>query len=391
MAALLCAGALASCARDEPVLVVNGWALSRADFLAELDQIAHNQPYLDARAGAGRPLQIFKAGSTTEYAPDFVVEFLNERVTFQLAAAELAQRKLTITAEDRAAAITVINDGLATAGVSTPPGSVPGTSPPLGTVAGAPTPLDGFGSYRDILITGVASLQVLQRSLSAAITTDDQLRTLYEQLKEKYAEQTCARHLLVRAGDGKVDAQTGSPIVPTDLEYASALSTIVTLQGELAGGADFAELAQRRSDDPATKAQGGDLGCAPRGHYEAAFDAAVWSQPVGQVGDPVKSTYGYHLILVTERRTRSFEEVKDVLRQGVEAQGEQALQEWLATHSRDAAVIVDPGVGRWNATTGVIEPPPGSSTLTLVPDDQTTTPGSVPGTSVPGPLVPAGR
>jgi hypothetical protein len=401
MVVLLALTALVSCARDEPLLVVNGWALSRSEFLSELDQIAHNQAYLDARARGGQPLRLFKEGSTTDYAPELVTEFLNERVTFQLAAAEIAKRGLTVSADDRSHAIEVINEGLATTGsVSSATGptgpapagtallpapTTPGTAAPPGSAA-----LDGFGSYREVLITGVASLQVLQRALSADISTDDRLRALYEQLKEKYANQTCARHLLVRAGAGAVDPHTGAPVVPTELEYATALSRLVTIEAELAGGADFATVARQRSEDPATAPNGGDLGCAPKGQYEAAFDAAVWNQPVGTVGDPVKSAYGYHLILVTERRTKTFDEVKDVLRKAVEAQGEQALQEWLTTHSRDAAVIVDPGAGSWNAATGVIDPPPGSTQVTLVPDAQATVPGSSPGTTVPQPLVPGG-
>ena len=408
MVLLLALTALVSCARDEPLLVVNGWALSRGEFLSELDQIAHNQAYLDARARGGQPLRIFKEGSTTDYAPELVTEFLNERVTFQLAAAEIAKRGLTITADDRAHAIEVINEGLATTGTvsgaadgsngsngsypaGTPTGTVqPGPATPGTTSAATSAALDGFGSYRDVLITGVASLQVLQRALSADISTDDRLRALYEQLKEKYANQACARHLLIRAGDGAIDPHTGKPVVPTELDYATALSRIVPIKAELAGGADFATVAQQRSEDPATASKGGDLGCAPKGQYDAAFDAAVWNQPIGAVGDPVKSAYGYHLILVTERRTKTFDEVKDVLRKAVEAQGEQALQEWLTTHSRDATVIVDPGVGSWNAATGVIDPPAGSTKVTLVPDAQATVPASTPGTTVPQPLVPGG-
>jgi len=394
-------GGLASCAREEPLLVVNGWALSRGEFLSELDQIARNERYLAARAGSGEPLRVFKAGSTTEYAPEFVVEFLNERVTFQLAEAELTKRGLVVSDDDRTRAIEVINEGLNPSDLSTgaqPRGATPGTTPgsTSGTTPGTasgPSVLDGFGSYREILVRGVASLQVLQRALSADVTDDDQLRTLYEQLKDKYANQACARHLLVRAGDGKVDAQTGQPLVPTELEYATALSKIVPLKAELTGGADFASVAAASSEDPATRAKGGDLGCAPKGQYEEAFDAAVWSQPLGEVGDPIKSAYGYHLILVSDRRTKSFDEVKDVLRRGVEAQGQEALQEWLMTHSRDATVIVDPAVGTWNAATGVIDPPPGSTTLTLVPDDRVsgTAPTSSPATASPEPLVPGGR
>ena len=388
---------VASCARDDTILSVNDWKLSRADFVSTLDQIAKNPGYLAARAGNGQPFKVFKDGSTTEFAPELITEFLNERVTFQLAEAELVTRHLTVTDDDRRRAIEVIEGGL-TSGLpgtasATTPGSTPvspggtetigGTAPP-GTIAGRSV-LEGFGSYRDVLVTGVASLQVLQRSLTADISTDEGLRTLYEGVKDQVATEACVRHLLVRAGPEQEPDAHGTVAPPTDAEYAAALVTATSLQGQLVAGADFATLAQARSGDASSAAKGGDLGCAVKGTYDPSFDDAVWSQPVGQVGAPVKTIYGYHLILVTERTVRSFDEVKDKLQRAVAAQGEQALSEWLANASKSARVVVDPVAGSWNPITGVIDPPGGSTRVTLVPDDGTTVPGSTPGTNPGGP------
>ncbi len=391
------------CSRDEPILVVNGWNLPRADFVDELRQIADNQGYRDARAQNGQPFTVFKEGSTTDFAPAFVTEFLNERITFQLAEAEVAKRGLKVTDADRAKAIDVIAAGLApgaagagplgvgasattpesTTPGSTVPGSVPAASTPPGTDVGRSV-LDAFGSYREVLVNGVASLQVLQDNLTAQVSTDDQLRQLYDKVKDKYATQACVRHLLIKAGDGQLDAKTGQPVKPSDAEYAAALAKITPLKVQIDAGADFATVAAASSDDTATKDKGGDLGCTPKGQYEQSFDDAVWAQEVGHIGAPVRSTYGYHLILVTDRRTKSFDETKDTLRAAVANQSQQALQDWLTRASRDAVVIVDPAYGTWNPATGVLDPPGGTAKVTLVPDDS----GTVPGSSVPEPAVP---
>lgn len=381
---------LAGCAREDTILTVDGWKLSRSDFVSTLDQIAKNPGYVAARSRQGATFQIFKEGSPTEFAPAFVAEFLNERVTFRLAEAEVAKRQLTVTEDDRRRAIEVIEGGLtseATAATPVTPGSAPsasgattagstpGSTP--GTIAGRSV-LDGFGSYRDVLITGVASLQVLQRALTADISAEDGLRSLYETLKDQVAEEACVRHLLVRAGAEQQPDAHGTVAPPTDEEYATALLTATGLRAEVVGGADFAELARTRSGDTASAAQGGDLGCATRGTYDPSFEDAVWAQPVGEVGAPVKTVYGYHLILVTQRRVLSFDEVRPKLERAVAAQGEQALQEWLANASKAARVEVDPVAGTWNPATGVIDPPGGAATVTLVPDT------GLPGTGPPG-------
>jgi foldase protein PrsA len=230
--------------------------------------------------------------------------------------------------------------------------------------------LDAFGSYRDTLINGVANLQVLQADLSAGITTDDQLRALYEQLKETSATQACARHILVQAGSGGSDPTTGELIAPTEDEYVAALTEITEIGLRLDDGEDFAAVASEVSDDLASQPAGGDLGCAPQGSYAGAFDDAIWSQEIGVVGPPVRSEYGYHLVLVTERGTLTFEEMRDDLRVAVEAQASEALQSWLVEAARSASVTVDPGAGTWDAASGLVKPTGvDAAELDLEPED----------------------
>lgn len=72
------------------------------------------------------------------------------------------------------------------------------------------------------------------------------------------------------------------------------------LKSDIEGGADFAQLAKDNSSCPSSK-QGGELGSFGRGQMVPEFDQVVFSAPVGVVQGPVKTQFGYHLVLVTER------------------------------------------------------------------------------------------
>jgi peptidyl-prolyl cis-trans isomerase C len=72
------------------------------------------------------------------------------------------------------------------------------------------------------------------------------------------------------------------------------------LKSQIAGGADFADLAKAHSKCPSGK-QGGDLGSFGRGAMVPEFDQVVFSAPVGEVQGPVKTSFGYHLLEVTSR------------------------------------------------------------------------------------------
>jgi hypothetical protein len=346
---------------DDTVLRVDGWTLTRAELREELDQIGRNDGYRAARARNGQPLAVFKEGSTTEYDPALVVELLNERITFKLAADEVAGRGLVPTEEDRQAALAVIEDGLAP-GDSPDRDVTPGTTP--GTVGGRSV-LDAFGSYRDVLVTGVVNLQLLQRALGlgTGVSIDEAARLLYERTRAQQAFQTCVRHLLVRAGP----AGPPGTAPATDEQYATALGRATALRARVAAGEDLAALAAAESDDGSSRPRGGDIGCAPKGRYDAAFEDAAWNLPVGEVSPPVRSALGYHLVQVYERRERTYEELLPSLRAAIRDQGQDALQRWLREASRRAVVTVDPGVGRWDAESGQVARPEGAATMDLVP------------------------
>lgn len=87
----------------------------------------------------------------------------------------------------------------------------------------------------------------------------------------------------------------------TAADSAAALERARSARAEIVGGADFAKVAERESADSASARMGGELGLVHRGQTVPTFEAAVFSQPVGQISEPILSPFGYHIIQVQER------------------------------------------------------------------------------------------
>ena len=121
--------------------------------------------------------------------------------------------------------------------------------------------------------------------------TPDAMKKVYEEaVKQITGEQEVhARHILVETED-----------------EAKAV------KAELDKGADFAELAKKKSKDPGS-ADGGDLGYFTKEQMVPEFSAVAFTLEQGKISDPVKSQFGWHIIKVEEKRNRKapdFEQVK---------------------------------------------------------------------------------
>ncbi len=118
----------------------------------------------------------------------------------------------------------------------------------------------------------------------------------------------------------------------------------IELKAELDGGADFATLAKANSVDTGSGANGGDLGWFGLGMMVAPFEEAVVGAEVGKLVGPIKSDFGYHLILVKEVRAvaaPTLDEVRDALAADIERIAVEAHIKALT----DKATITRPGEG----------------------------------------------
>jgi peptidyl-prolyl cis-trans isomerase C len=117
------------------------------------------------------------------------------------------------------------------------------------------------------------------------------------------------------------------------------------IKEKLNRGGEFAELAKEHSKDPGTKANGGLLGFFSRGQMVPQFEEAAFTIEPNEVSEPVQSRFGWHLILVEEKRKKplpKFDEVKDRILNGMIHQKAQAVAKQL----RDGAKIeyLDAGI-----------------------------------------------
>lgn len=100
---------------------------------------------------------------------------------------------------------------------------------------------------------------------------------------------------------------------PTAADTAATLAHAEELRQEILDGADFADVAERESSDSVSAQQGGDLGTFPKGRMTPPFDSAVFSARVGRVTEPVKTSFGYHLIEVTQRWGQDSAQARHIL------------------------------------------------------------------------------
>jgi peptidyl-prolyl cis-trans isomerase D len=127
----------------------------------------------------------------------------------------------------------------------------------------------------------VLSLEALAESIEVS---DEELESYYEQQASELArEERRASHILIEDG-------------------ADAAATMETITERLASGESFEALAEEYSIDTVSAEQGGDLGFAGRGVYDPAFEDALFELEDGEVSEPVSTSFGIHLIKVTDIR-----------------------------------------------------------------------------------------
>jgi foldase protein PrsA len=140
--------------------------------------------------------------------------------------------------------------------------------------------------------------------------TDQQTKETYDKhlAADKNAFDTATvSHILIAAA---ADAAPGKEVRTKE----DALKRAQEVQGKLNDGGDFAALAKEYSDDQGSKDNGGKYADADVSKWVPEFKKAALELPINKVSDPVETTYGYHVMKVESRKTKTFDEAKDSLK-----------------------------------------------------------------------------
>jgi peptidyl-prolyl cis-trans isomerase D len=133
--------------------------------------------------------------------------------------------------------------------------------------------------------------------------SQQEIKQYYDAHQSEYSvpEQARSRHILIKvavSADAKTDA--------------AAKAKAEALANQIQGGANFADLAKKNSDDPGSKDSGGELGFTQRGRMVPAFDNAIFTQKIGET-KIVKTQFCYHIIQVEERQTAHTQQLNELL------------------------------------------------------------------------------
>jgi parvulin-like peptidyl-prolyl isomerase len=161
-------------------------------------------------------------------------------------------------------------------------------------------------------------------ALQAKLTLkDEEVKAFFDAHPEKFKtpEMFTARHILIGT------RANGDQKALTEEEAKAKADKVLA---EIKGGKSFDAAAKEYSDDPGSKDKGGLYEDTAFGKFVPEFDQAVRSQPIGKVGEPVKTMYGYHLIEVekiTPAVAQTFEAAKDAAKEQATAERQEVVMQ----------------------------------------------------------------
>lgn len=146
-------------------------------------------------------------------------------------------------------------------------------------------------------------MEQLLQSVGKEALTDEATHKVYDDAVKQLGEQqeVHARHILIRAAPG--DEKAGK-------EAEDKIKAVIE---RLKKGEDFAKVASDVTEDPSGKANGGDLGYFSKEQMVPEFSDTAFKLEKGQISEPVKTQFGWHVIKVEDKRAKAvpkFEEVK---------------------------------------------------------------------------------
>ena len=190
--------------------------------------------------------------------------------------------------------------------------------------------LDDTPLYR--LQTSNVLANMAYQQISKEIKIDDAaLREYYASHQADY-EQVSARHILIRMQGSNTPVKAGQK----DLTPEEALAKAQELETRIKAGEDFAKLAAAESDDAGSAVKGGDLGFFRHHQMVPSFEEAAFKLKPGEVSEPVRSQFGYHIIKVDAVKT--FDDVKADVEKRMQSE---MAQKALVDLQKNSAVVYD--------------------------------------------------
>lgn len=301
---LLAVLASACSTSEERAATVNGKDISADSIQDELKAIQGNPEYRKAieNEQSGYGIKLAGKGKGT-FNAEFAAQTLTLNIYYDLIERDLNRRGIKITAADDKKALSSFKQQVESLG--------------KGTWNKFPVDFRRAPAHRNAIVDKA------QAEASSGKLAD----AYFKAHKDQFAT-ACVAHILITTDD-KSDA--------------AAKQQIDAIKAELDGGADFATVAKEKSQDPGSKENGGDLGCNAAGTFVPEFEKAAAALPIGKVSDPVKTQFGYHLILVKSRQTAQQSDVQQQVGQG-------AFNQYLleVVCGAKVKVTVDPKFGTWD-------------------------------------------
>ncbi|MBN1320549.1 MAG: peptidylprolyl isomerase [Thermoleophilia bacterium] len=193
---------------------------------------------------------------------------------------------------------------------------------------------------------------LLLDEMKAAVNDDvtvgeEDVQAYYETHKAEFVEQEfrAVRHILI--SPFKTDEDGVVSATATQAQWDAAKIEAEKVRSQIQNGADFVSMVEKHSDDNATNEGGGKLGAITRGMLVPVFEEAVFGLQSGDLSEPVKTQYGYHLIEVTDitpEQQLSYDQVMESIRSGLlEQKQEEAWGRWLDKAKAELGVVYRSG------------------------------------------------
>ncbi len=300
---------------------VDGTRIGTGTLEGELRDLGSNDKYLKlVESQIQAPVR-----TNGVFDASFTSTVLSREIIYDLVAKDLERRKIKVSPADLAEARTAASDRI-----------------------GGDDVFNAFPkAYQDTLVRRSAEVSLLSFALMNQGAPDVAAKAFYDANQDAFA-QVCVSHILLATED---DANK--------------------VKARLDGGEDFATVAREASTDTTSKPKGGELGCFNKqNQLVPEFAAAMFSQPVGAVGSPVKTQFGYHVILVKSRDVPPYDKVSTQARDQAATAAQDKLASWAEEAITKANVTVNPKYGRFEKK---------GAQSRVVPPEAPTTKGGGPG------------